>query len=353
MDRFWKYKLDHVIFWVATVGFHMFTRRDLVQSAGLSYLLMEGLVRNGLLGILIYTNLGVLVPRYARKDKGFRYGVSVLLLLFGYVACKNAFDVYLYGYVLQEEMQQNFFYNSYYNFSIAFFYLAFSVALHLSKAWYFQREQMRKMEVEKLNAELDYLRAQINPHFVFNSLNTIYFQIDRENEVARQALSNFSEMLRYQLYECNDPEIAIEKEIGYIKSYVAMQRMRKDENYSISFAGSDDMRGFNISPLLLIPFVENAFKHVSHRPGGNAIRISMARSEDQFRFLVFNTREISKGNGLHTGIGLKNVRRRLELLYPDRHDLKMVDSPDSFEIELTLHIDPRSRQYETQLSNNR
>lgn len=338
MDRFWKYKIDHVIFWTATVGFHMFTKVRLVDDAGLQHFLLEAVVRNGLLAILIYLNLLVLIPRFAQRGQPLAYACLLLASLGMYVLLKNSHDVYLYGHVMNIPSQQSLFDNTYYNFSIAVFYLAFSVALHLSKAWYFQREQIRKLEVENLNAELDYLKAQINPHFVFNSINTIYFQIDRQNELARKSLSDFSEMLRYQLYECNGREIPIEKEITYIKSYVAMQQMRKDENYCITLKESSDLKGFTISPLLLIPFVENAFKHVSHLPGNNEIRIEFERQNESFRLSVFNTRENKAINGRHTGIGLKNVRRRLELLYGDRHALTIESRPDTFQVDLTLQI---------------
>lgn len=358
MDGFWKYKLDHAIFWLATVGFHMFTKRDLIESAGVGHFLLEASVRNGLLAVLIYANLEILIPRYAQKGRLAAYVALLIGSLAAYVLIKNGHDVYLYGYVIGDPRQQWYLENTYYNFSIACFYLAFSVALHLSKAWYFQRRLIRQMELEKLNAELDYLRAQINPHFVFNSLNAIYFQIDRKNDRARKALSDFSEMLRYQLYECNGNEIDIQKEIAYIKSYVAMQQMRKDENYDICFSGSDGLAGFAICPLILIPFVENAFKHVSHFPQGNKIRISMDRNGDRFMFNVFNTKGHQPGPGglqphsqseeagrertnghHHEGIGLRNVRRRLDLVYKDRHELRIMDKPDSFEIVLSLQID--------------
>lgn len=338
MDRFWKYKIDHLIFWMATVGFHMSTKAGLIRQAGVGHFFLESVIRNGLLALLIYFNLFVLVPRFAQKGKIPEYVALLALSLASYVALKNAHDFYLYGSVLNEP-GHSFFSNSYYNLSIALFYLAFSVALHLSKAWYFQRELLRKMEIEKLNAELDYLKAQINPHFVFNSINSIYFQIDRQNEIARSSLSNFSDMLRYQLYECNGVEIPIEKEIKYIKSYIALQQIRKDENYSISLSEGQGLEGFSICPLLLIPFVENAFKHVSNFPGGNQIRIDLARNGKYFLMKVFNTKEEKKLNGgVHAGIGLGNVRRRLELLYKDQHTLLISDRRESFEVELALRI---------------
>lgn len=338
MDRFWKYKLDHVIFWVATIGFHMFTKTGLIQRAGIEHFILESIVRNGLLAILIYLNLLLLIPRFAQKGKPVVYVLLVTGSLAGYVLLKNAHDVYLYGYFLNDTKYQSFLTNTYYNFSIALFYLAFSVALYLSKEWYFQREQLRQMELAKLNAELDYLKAQINPHFVFNSINSIYFLIDRQNELARASLSNFSEMLRYQLYECNGGEIPIEKEINYIKSYVAMQQMRKDENYRIVFSEKDDLKGFSICPLLLIPFVENAFKHVSNFAANNEIRIEMSINETMFLFSVFNTKDDRQMNGIHKGIGLINVKRRLELLYRDKHELTIYNRPESFEVKLVLRV---------------
>ena len=338
MNAFWKYRLDHVIFWTATVGFHTFTKIGMVNEAGADQFILEIIIRNGLLAALIYSNLLVFIPKYAQQKKivGYIFLLSVTLGL--YVLSKNAHDVYLNGYVLGDESRRSLFYNTYYNFSIALFYLAFSVALFLSKAWYFQRELIRKMEVEKLSSELEYLKAQINPHFVFNSINTIYFQIDKQNIQARESLSAFSEMLRYQLYECNGHEIAIEKEVMYLKNYVELQRMRKDKNYNISLVVEEDLKGFTISPLLLIPFVENAFKHVSHYPHQNHVRIAIGKHKNNFEFSVFNTKETKATMNGHTGIGLKNAKRRLELLYKDRHKLLIDNGTDSYEVNLSLQI---------------
>jgi hypothetical protein len=338
MDRFWKYKLDHVIFWTATVGFHMFTKAYLIDQGNVEQFILEIIIRNGLLFILIYTNLMVLIPKYAQQQKIMAYTFLLLAVIMLYVLLKNAHDVYVNGYTLDGENRKYFFHNTYYNFSIAVFYLAFSVALFLSKEWYFQRELIRKMELEKLNAELEYLKAQINPHFVFNSINTIYFQIDKQNTSARDSLSAFSEMLRYQLYECNGKEIPIEKEIKYLKNYVELQRMRKDENYNISFVEEEGLNGFTISPLLLIPFVENAFKHVSHYPEQNKVKIRLGRYENKFRLTVFNTKENKTINPEQAGIGLHNVKRRLELLYKDRHELVIDCTGDSFEVHLALQV---------------
>ena len=340
MNRFWKYKLDHVIFWTVTVAFHMFTRFDLIKTAGFDQFVLEIFVRNILLAALIYFHWLVLVPRYARKSKTIVYVLFLIACIAIYVLSKNAHDVYLHGYVIGDPAKQWLFYNTYYNFSIAMFYLAFHIALQLSKEWYFQQELIRQMEVEKLSSELEYLKAQINPHFVFNSINTIYFQIDKANVHARESLAAFSEMLRYQLYECNGAEIPVEKEIVYLKNYIALQRMRKDENYKITFVVGEDVQGFTISPLLFIPFVENAFKHVSHYPRNNEVRIQIGKQGNNIVLSVFNTKENKPVVNGYSGIGLKNVQRRLQLLYAHRHTLQIDNRPDSFEVNLTLQFEP-------------
>ena len=342
MNPFWRYKFDHIIFWAATVGFHIFTRIELINRAGFDQFALEIITRNVLLAILIYFNWLFLIPRYAQQKKIIAYLFLLITSLTLYALLKNVHDVYLRGYIMGDESWKFFFYNTYYNFSIGFFYLAFHVAIQLSKEWYFQRELIRKMEIEKLSSELEYLKAQINPHFVFNSINTIYFQIDKQNIPARESLSAFSEMLRYQLYECNGKEIAIEKELMYLKNYVSLQRMRKDENYAISFVVEENVSGFTISPLLLIPFVENAFKHISHHPHKNEVRIKIARHDDRVELSVFNTKGSKAITNDHQGIGLKNVKRRLELLYENRHELAIDDKTDSYEVHLTLWIDGNS-----------
>jgi len=339
MSRFWKYKLDHVVFWAATVAFHMFTRAEILRVAGPGEFFLEVLVRNGLLAAVIYTNLLILIPRFIRQKKFLGYAGLLVALLFAYALAKNVHDIHLYGEVLGRPGADHFFSNTFYNLSIVVFYVAFSIALQLSREWYDQRELIRKIEIEKLNTELAYLRSQINPHFLFNSINTIYFQIDKKNTDARDTLSTFSDMLRYQLYECNGQEVPIEKEIRYLENYIELQRLRKGENYQIEFRSTENVGGFTIAPLVLICFVENAFKHVSHHAQGNRIHVALDKDENRFRMTVFNTWDgKEKVNDENTGIGLKNVRRRLELLYPNRHLLEIRPSGNDFKVELTLRI---------------
>lgn len=345
MERLFRYKLDHALFWLLTVFFHGYTHSGLITRADAGQFALELVVRNGLLAGVIYFNLLVIIPRFNQQKNYFTSIALIIISLTGYVLLKNVHDIYLYGTILQEPGRQAFFHNSFYNLSIVVFYLAFAVTLHLSKEWYIQREVIRQIEMEKLNAELEYLKAQINPHFLFNSLNTVFFQIDKQNATARETLSKFSDMLRYQLYECNGKEIQVEKEVRYIQNYVELQRLRKDENYGIRFFCSDDLKNFTLPPLLLLPFVENAFKHVSHFPDRkNEIEIKLLKENNAFRLKVFNTKDSTPThNTASGGIGLKNVRRRLELLYKDQHRLDIAETPTDFTVTLELTLTPESQ----------
>ncbi|MET0461789.1 MAG: histidine kinase, partial [Chitinophagaceae bacterium] len=189
----------------------------------------------------------------------------------------------------------------------------------------------------KAEAELNFLKSQINPHFLFNSINTVYFLIDKQNQQARDSLHKFSEMLRYQLYELNGSRVPIEKELRYLKDYIHLQKLRKDELYDVSFTHSAALHSFSIEPLLLIPFIENAFKHVSaYSDKPNFIHIDIDYKDRCLLLKIENSTEAKVSADPHSGIGLKNVKRRLELLYPETHQLNIHHTKDSFRVELQM-----------------
>lgn len=341
VEKFWKYKADHVIFWVVTIGFHIYTKAYLVEFVGWGQFLLEILVRNALLALIIYANFEYLIPVFAQSKKFFLYAIGLIVAFGFYVLVKNTHDYYLTVFTGKPVLP--FWRYSFYNFSIALFYMAFSLALFLSKEWYFQRERVRQLEVEKLNTELEYLKSQINPHFLFNSLNTIFFQIDKTNHAARTTLTKFSDMLRFQLYECNGHVMVLEREIHYLRNYVDLQRLRRDEKYQIDFKTAGDSREFTMAPLLLMPLVENAFKYLSHFPeGGNRVTISITNDDQSMEARISNTKEIRITERKEVGgIGLKNLRRRLELQYPGRHELEIVDGKTEYEVILRIKNETR------------
>jgi two-component system, LytTR family, sensor kinase len=202
------------------------------------------------------------------------------------------------------------------------------------------RKYIDALEKEKTKNELDFLKAQFNPHFLFNSINSIYGHIDKNNPTARNMLLTFSEMLRYQLYECNVDAISIDKEINYIRNYTALQQIRKEEDLVVHLVIHPEVKGFTIAPLLFIAFIENAFKYVSNSESEeNKVEISLDKKEGFLLFNTFNTKEKNPGIPLKQGgIGIVNVRRRLELLYPGRHELSIQEVDHSYQVTLKIQL---------------
>jgi LytS/YehU family sensor histidine kinase len=205
------------------------------------------------------------------------------------------------------------------------------------------RRRLLEVEKEKISTELNFLRSQINPHFLFNVINTIYFQIDKKNSQARESVEKLSEMLRYQLYECTTDKIEIKKELDYIKNYVAVQTLRMEKGSDIQLCIDEKISNFKIAPLLILPIVENAFKHVSHfkDAGSNRIRISLCEYERQ-NFVVETENTYDKMNGTNIliqsgGLGVQNLKRRLELLYPGHHELNVQQQEDIYRTTLKIH----------------
>ena len=225
-----------------------------------------------------------------------------------------------------------------------FIWVVFTVAVQQVLEKIAARQYIDAMEKQRIRNELDFLKAQFNPHFLFNSINSIYGHIDRRNGKARSMLLSFSELLRYQLYECNVDKIVIEKEIQYIRNYVALQQERKEESLRVRLDIAEDVRGFTVAPLLLITFVENAFKYVSNNDDrAGEVEISLRRKGAGLLFRVYNTTDEGMavrgiGIGETGGIGIANARRRLDLQYPDAHELTIADKGDSFEVNLHLTI---------------
>ncbi len=332
------WRLHHVLFWLAFFVVWITLRID--DYPDLLPTILAGLLKIlSLAGAVYFTNY-VLIPKflYTKKYIAFLLSFTALVFVTGFLVIR-LLDLILQPYASSITHWPNATLNSQlYDVYIPLFFMVGAAA-----GIKFYIDQLRTLNrlQSALRAgaeqELQYLRSQINPHSLFNSLNTIYFLIDKDNKPARETLMKFSELLRYQLYDCNTERIAIEREVQYLRNYVAIQRLRHGEQYDIQFDSAPAVRNFNIAPLLLIPFVENAFKHVSSHLSPNSIHISMNMADGRFSLRVRNTRE-EKHHSAAGGIGLANVKRRLELLYPHKYDLQIQNGGDLYSVTLNLQV---------------
>jgi two-component system LytT family sensor kinase len=307
------------------------------------------LVKVADLALMIYITNYLLIPRLLYKKRYFLFAATFIVLVFSCSLLKM--------YTEEQIMHRPNFFNIlgdlkvriYDNVIPHFLLVSTGAAFKLLTDYARSQRLLGELYKEKSEAELNFLKSQINPHLLFNSLNAIYFLIDKQNTAARQTLLQFSDLLRYQLYDCSADRIGIEKEVTYLQDYIKLQQIRKDQSYEIQVNVGSEVSGFDITPLLLIPFVENAFKHISHHSDRrNFVQVDLSRDNGTFRLVVENSRESGQGAGgakgvegsagSPGGIGLNNVKRRLALLYPEKHELKITDNDTTFKVSLVLHL---------------
>ncbi len=221
---------------------------------------------------------------------------------------------------------------------ILFWVLYFTLALGnmLVRRNYEQQLQLQKVNNDKLQAELRLLKAQFHPHFLFNALNTVYFQIEEKNIEAKYTLEKLSELLRYQLYD-RDEKVLLSDELSYLRSYIELQRQRMNEHLKLEVNMKGEVNGQLIYPMLMLPLVENAFKYV-----GGRYRITISgciTEEKQLHMTVENTIPVPlPQSNKNRGIGLENLRRRLELLYPNGHSFANMQNDGIYTASLTIKL---------------
>ncbi|MFI5155354.1 MAG: sensor histidine kinase [Chitinophagales bacterium] len=292
------------------------------------------------LAILVYSTNYFLIPKLLYKKKYILFGLLYLVWIFLLGSLKIFVnEKILSPYFRAASVFSDFKERVYDNIIPLFLLTSTAATIKLLVDFVKSQRKLTETSKEKSETELKFLKSQINPHFLFNSLNTVYFLIDKQNKDARQTLLQFSDLLRYQLYDCNADMVDIEREVAYLKDYCHLQQLRKDSSYVVDIK-TENVAGFRIVPLLLIPFLENAFKHISHfSDKKNFVNVRICRKENRFQFKVSNSKEDAQSNiKLRSGIGLANVKRRLELIYPGRYSLAIDDRDGIYDVELELEI---------------
>lgn len=221
--------------------------------------------------------------------------------------------------------------------------LGISTLLSIMSKWSVDSTRLERLEREKIQTELSTLRAQIHPHFLFNTFNTVYALSYVDSEASRKALAQVSRMLRYQLYEVQRKETPLEKELAFIKDYVNIMRLRVNEKIKVGLCLPEETGSLSIAPMILICYIENVFKHgLDDKAEGNML-IVIEQSGNTLSLMTKNKIATAskpvKDEG-SMGIGMQNTKRRLELLYPNRHQISTkIDSDNNeFELRLTLHL---------------
>lgn len=226
------------------------------------------------------------------------------------------------------------------NLVIFLMVFVFSTGVRVIERWLRSEQRTKEIANEKLQAELSFLKAQINPHFLFNTLNNIYALASAQSDQTAAAVMKLSSIMRYVLTEARNDFVPLEKEILFTSHYIELQKMRVTDKTSIDFTIEGNPLGREIAPLLLLPFVENAFKYGVSTRECSPIHILLDIKEESLYFSISNHKHFNTALRMadNTGIGISNTRRRLDLLYPGRHELIINDKSNEFTVHLNIPV---------------
>ncbi len=293
---------------------------------------------------LFFINSLILIPDLIKKrQKSWLYLFIVVGLIAVSVVIKTGLAVVYPDIILQfKDRSGKLQYMEYSQYMIQVFFtsgffIVISSLLKFASDW-FQNENIQKnLESQKKDMELQFLKSQLNPHFLFNSLNNIYSLAYQKSEKTADAILKLSEIMRYMIYESNDSWADLSKEVDYLKSYVELQRLRFKDGAAVEINIQGEIDGQKIVPLILISFVENAFKHGVANDHTDPIKINIIANQKILHFSVSNKKNKTNKDAMG-GVGLNNVERRLQLLYPDRYKLNIVNSATHYTTELMLDL---------------
>lgn len=326
----------HIVFWVMFVflPYVMFNMRDFPKSINFLFFLKIHVLNF----VTFYLTYFALIP-FLLKRKSLYWQVARVLIA---VLTLTALRV-IYSYVTREylgwgpdrpyNLGRNIFWESFW----CLMFVLYALMIYFSIAWFKERQIRAELTREKQQSEIDLLKSQINPHFLMNTINNLYALVYQGSRKAGEGLLELSHIMRYMLYETNANLVPLENEIKYLRSFIDLQLLRLKNKEAVDFRVVGDPSGRMIAPMLFIPFIENAFKHGNKSKPGVTITIRLVIEEKKIFFSTENfktARNVNKPE--KSGIGLSNIRKRLELQYPGRHLLEIDDQKDFYSVHLTI-----------------
>ncbi len=334
MKRNWQI-FWHVLFWVSIVAYFTFVTHN--NSKISTEALLVIFVGYGSINIgLFYLNFLYLIPKFFDKKKYRLYSLSLVIAIIIFGLGKYGVAMYYKPIILHENGKTTSFLSYFISAGLtSIFFLFLSTALKFSVDWFLNERIQRDLENQRLSAELAFLKSQINPHFLFNSLNSIYSLAYQKSDMTPEAILKLSEIMRYMLYESNDNKVDLEKELQYLQNYIDLQKIRFGDKAFVDYKLTGEVGSQKIVPLLLIAFIENAFKHGVANDPSSPICLRINLDGTHLHFFMENKKHMMNRD-TEGGIGLNNVKRRLDLLYPGKYTLTIQDETNVYTCELSL-----------------
>lgn len=332
--------IRHSLFWVAL--FILYSLIEvLLTHHPFFYTVSNNVVRLILLGGAVYYNIYRLIPRYL-VDKKFLPYLGFLVLSVLIVTPLETFLIYLKSSE-HPDIRAEVLANLNWYFIPNFFVLSTSTVVKITVDWYTNIREKQDLMTETMQSELRFLKSQINPHFLFNTLNSLYALTLKKSDLAPDIVLKLSEMMRYMLYECNEKWVPLSKEVNYIANYLELERIRQGNRVDIRYEVQGLVSDQKIAPLMFIPFIENCFKHgLGNQISKGFVYIQLEVRGNEVDLHIENSKAEAMPKQVHPrsgGIGLVNVRRRLDLLYPNRYKLQVEDAPTTYAVRLNLSLE--------------
>jgi len=319
----------HVMVWIGIILF--FSLRDLAFHPVFLEVISVKILLCSIAAIPVYINIWLLLPKFLFTKRYSLYIGMVLLItiptgwISAYMLYEN-FEIPFYGMIpgkIQLTLE-------------IILFVGLATTAKAIQQWQRKQKQFQEIEKHSLEQELQLLRNQLNPHFMFNTLNNIYVMINHTPDKARETLLRFSDLLSHQLYDSNKTEVPLELEATYLKNYIELEKVRQGDAVHVE-AEIIEKSKLGIAPMLLLPIIENAFKHgfAAGLPTYQ-VNISLKQKESSVFFHCSNEYNPNK-KGRKGGIGIQNVKKRLALLYPNQHEFNIRDNGKIFEVAIELH----------------
>ncbi len=327
----------HTLFWLVLLLLLTLTEGT---EQGFLFTLSNELINICFYGLIVYFNLFYLIPNYLTKKRFLTY--CGLLIVASLLITPFKVLVFYFKFSHFPTAQAELLHNMNWYFLVTFFIAGSSTIFKIITDWVRHLREKQELHTQTMQSELRFLKSQINPHFLFNTLNNLYALTLKKSDKAPEIVIKLSEMMRYMLYECNEKQVPLSKEVNYIRNYLDLEKLRQGKNVEIHFEVEGEVNDQKIAPLMFIPFLENSFKHgLSNQISTGFVNIKLSVHENNIHFFIENSKpdtppkQDSRRSG---GIGLVNVHRRLNLLYPKQYELEIEDSPRSYAVNLKLNL---------------
>lgn len=329
----------HGLFWLTLFGIMLWS--NYLKNGDLQMAMIDEAIHLLFYAFLVYANLLYLIPNYLAKHGFVYFGLVIALCA---IVTPIMVLVFYLKYFDEPTYRVNLIEGQFLLFLGNLFVTLLSTVLRVIMDWWHYQTEKQVLLTQSMQSELRFLKSQINPHFLFNTLNNLYALTLKKSDKAPEIVLKLSEIMRYMLYECNERRVLLSKEIQYIHNYLDLERLRQPKEADIRFVTEGHISDQMVAPLLFVPFLENSFKHGlnHHVQGGGFVRLRLRVSGEDLEFFIENSKaaeSVPRQNHPRSGgIGLANVRQRLQLLYPENHTLSVQDEPHRYAVTLYLKM---------------